>query len=702
MLGQNNVRSRNRKRSENARQRTYSKKYLETIKLQMKKSLKLESNDRLLSMISNKLMMNTDRSNKSISENVSEQKIINSNNSNNTNTNKTDNKTLSSKEKENNSSKENASSKKATAISNPFESCNLKMSTDVKYIFNGKPIKKREEELYLDHQYNTIEFFIKSIADKNKKFKQLHENIESNISSSNLGFFNNTKTSSKSEEKNTKINLQNILESDVRIIKRGHPCIILSDKINIENSENKLDLLIKIMEDYREIIMERIFSKNFQDRIILSIFVSLSQTSFKLYNCVENIKKFNNLRKYICGLSDNIKYNLFNNPNFTMTSINQKFIDIFEIKEENQKENSSNNDQDKKSYSSKKIGDRDNSSLNFSSNNKNCSSTSNCNNKNNSKDKYKYFCDDEDEEIIYENFEDFNEDNGDDKDYIFSNNLFEMEQGKDNNYFANNINYKRHASNNADILNSPKMEKTKLRRNAAHKIAFDKSNNRNSTSYYNNLNTTVNEKQKEYDFQIINVNDKNCIEDIDNGSDDSMDSDEEIYEIHENHKFDIPKLVFFEDHVKDKEKRKINKNNHLEIWADSEYVKDKVRIKELSNIGFANIINIINKDSKLLPNHELNLNPFEIKNFIKQKEKKQMEKNIVNKLVNIDIIKNNNDENKDNKNKVDNKIPKNNNESFWSNLDSKSNSFFNDEENNKNKNNILNDDDDEEEEDDED
>ena len=52
------------------------------------------------------------------------------------------------------------------------------------------------------------------------------------------------------------------------------------------------------------------------------------------------------------------------------------------------------------------------------------------------------------------------------------------------------------------------------------------------------------------------------------------------------------------------------------------------------------------------------------------------------------------------KNKVDNKIPKNNNESFWSNLDSKSNSFFNDEENNKNKIRILNDDDDEEEEED--
>ena len=32
-------------------------------------------------------------------------------------------------------------------------------------------------------------------------------------------------------------------------------------------------------------------------------------------------------------------------------------------------------------------------------------------------------------------------------------------------------------------------------------------------------------------------------------------SEEAIYEIHENHKYEIPKLVFFEDHVKDKDKR---------------------------------------------------------------------------------------------------------------------------------------------------
>ena len=94
-------------------------------------------------------------------------------------------------------------------------------------------------------------------------FANNNENIEANISSSNLGFFNYTKKSTKSEEKNTKMNLQNLMESDVRVIKRNYPGIILSNKINIENNENKLDLLIKILEDYREIIMERIFCKNF-------------------------------------------------------------------------------------------------------------------------------------------------------------------------------------------------------------------------------------------------------------------------------------------------------------------------------------------------------------------------------------------------------------------------------------------------------
>lgn len=122
------------------------------------------------------------------------------------------------------------------------------------------------------------------------------------------------------------------MESDPQGTKINSPCLILSDKINDNDEENKLNSLIKIMEDYKDIILERILCKNFQDRLILNIFISLSQTSFKLFNSMENSRKMNNFRKYIYSLSNRVQYNLLNNPNFSLTSINQKFIDILEIK----------------------------------------------------------------------------------------------------------------------------------------------------------------------------------------------------------------------------------------------------------------------------------------------------------------------------------------------------------------------------------
>ena len=70
---------------------------------------------------------------------------------------------------------------------------NKGFGNDVNVIFNGKPIKKSEEELYLEHEYNTIELFIKSVI-KNKALKQMHESKENNYSSSNLGFMSSAKT----------------------------------------------------------------------------------------------------------------------------------------------------------------------------------------------------------------------------------------------------------------------------------------------------------------------------------------------------------------------------------------------------------------------------------------------------------------------------------------------------------------------------
>jgi hypothetical protein len=267
-----------------------------------------------------------------------------------------------------------------------------------------------------------------------------------------------------------------------------------------------------------------------------------------------------------------------------------------------------------------------------------------------------------------------------------------MDNEKENKNINNNDNhplFNKHISNDEDNEILTKLSKNKFRRNATHKI-FEKGTNKNISNYANNLTMTLNIKQNNYDFQITDINDKNNTEGKDNDTDNSIDSEEGIYELHESHKYDIPKLLFYEDHIRDKDKRKFNKNTHVEIRADPEILKDKKRLKELNDMGYSNIITIINKDPKLLPNHELNLTPFEINEFIKEREKKQLQQIILNNPKMKDKV----DEKKHHKNN-DNEQ----NNSFFSNL-SKSDSYFNEEEFGKNK--ILNFADEDEEENDED
>ena len=669
-------RSRNRKRSQyEQRKNSYSSKFYDLDVKDKKSNARMKSNDKLITIRAENIFKNINNSNTNLQNEKQQKTQENQGTITKKNTNIKEKK-VNQKNKENNPSNDKIMSK-SLKRNNPFDVSlpNRMSGHEINLIFNGKPVKKSEEEILLDEQYNTIEYFLKSITDKNKVFKQIHENKEINYSSSNLGFMNSTKAMSvKSEEKNTKINLQNIMENDRRIMKRDCPCIILSDKINIENNENKLDFLIKIMEEYKDIIMEKAFCKNFQDRIILSIYISLSQISLKLYNCTENNKKFNNIRKFISYLSNNIKYDLFNNPNFTLSSINQKFIEIIDIK--NQKNQNNELSERKKD---------DNSSLNFStkSNYKNSSS--------NNKEKYRWYYDDEDEEIIYENFEDFNEFTSNDKDYAFGNTnmVLEVDHQKDSNpalnYNVNNINFHRNISNDEDNRVISKISRNKIRRNATHRIAFEKKeNNKNYNILNHNTTGPMHLKQKEYNFQIIDINGNDNLED----SDESIDSEEGCFEIHENHKYDLPKLLFFEDHVKDKDKRKINKNTHVEIKPDSNFVKIKTRIKELNDIGFNNIITIINKDPNVLPSHELNLNPFEISDFIQEREKR-----IIEQQNNINIENTKKKEEKKKKNEEENKNDSKN-ESFFS----KSGSFFHDDEFSKNK--ILNFGNDEDEDDD--
>ena len=389
-----------------------------------------------------------------------------------------------------------------------------------------------------------------------------------------------------------------------------------------------------------------------------------------------------------CGLTDNIKYNLFNNPNFTLSSINQKFIEIIDIK--NQGNNNPINSSEDKSKSKSDTSDdakndtkkseentvekNNDSSLNFSSkSNNNISSTNSGENREN----YKSFFDDEDEEIILENFEDFKEN---EKDYLYPvNNIFFDSDNiaKDNNNIHlnnnlenSNVNVRKRTSANATNEFGSKIPKNKLRRNAAHKIAFEKGN-KNSNILYHNVTNTNNVKSKEYDFQVIDVNGNEHI----NDSDDSIDSEEGVTEVHENHKYDMPKLLFYEDHVRDKDKRKINKINHVEIKPDPHFMKEKERIKELNEIGYKNIVTIINKEPKFLPNYDDDLNPFRIADYIQEKEKKALRQQTKFKLTTSKKLPDLKNAKKDEKKS---KEIEDLNNSFLTHFYSKSNSFLQD------------------------
>jgi hypothetical protein len=703
-------RTKTRKKSEMNRNSFSSKFNIITDNKDSLSNSKLQSNKKLLSIFGqNLLKKNASNSNNNMPQisNIVESNIIiassqsskpNINSNTSININITENKTITNKPKENNSLKEKMSQKNKKQ-NNPFvpvEVSKWQQTNELITFMNGKEVKKTEEEIFLDQQYNTYDQYLKYFI-KSKTLNQTHDNKD-NVSSSNIGFSAAKSMSSKSDDKNMKMNLQNIMEydrNDRKFKKMNYPCIILSDKINIENNENKLDLLMKTMEDYKDIIMEKAYCKNFQDRIILSIYISLSQISFKLYNCVENNKKLNHLRKYICGLTNNIKYNLFNNPNFTLSSINQKFIEIIDIKNQGNN-NPINNSEDKSKSKSKsdtsddaKSGTKkseentaeknNDSSLNFSSKSNNNYSSTNTgeNNNNNARENYKSFFDDEDEEIIFENFEDFKES---EKDYLYpvNNILFDSDNNaKDNNNIHlnnnlenNNVNVRKRTSANATNEFGSKIPKNKLRRNAAHKIAFEKGNKNNNILNHNITNTN-NVKRKEYDFQVIDVNGNEHI----NYSDDSIDSEEGCTEVHENHKYDMPKLLFYEDHVRDKDKRKINKINHVEIKPDPHFMKEKARIQELNEIGYKNIITIINKDPKFLPNYDDDLNPFRIAEYIQDKEKKALRQQNKFNLTSSKKLPNLKNAKKDEKKS---KEIQDLNNSFLTHFYSKSNSFLQD------------------------
>ena len=516
----------------------------------------------------------------------------------------------SSNSKDVNSSLEKMSSKNVIKNKLMFDSFQGGIK-DIKVVWKNKAQDKDKEEEKdpLDKQYENIENFLMHLTEKCK----VSENFEVNYSSSTLGFTGSKKSFSKSDDKNTKINLKNIIHNNKNENKKIAPCVILSDIYHVEQKENKLDILVQTMDEYKDIIIEKMLCKNFKDRLLLNIFICLSQLSFKLYNCVENKTKYENIRKYISSVTDEIKYNLINNPNFTLNLINQKFIDIDNI----DKNLLINNDFE--------INDNDNNPININSSmnfvtktnkNMNTSTSSKSEDINKNKENFTNFFN---EDIIYENFEEFNIDNKNDKDiYVNSNLLYEMDKMETKSNVNNNAPEKNPMLNKQNIMDNnafpQRSQRSKIRRNATNRLILKQ----RPTRLYTNTNQLPHfVNSNNYDFHIININGDDDIED---SSDDSIYSDEECVEVTEAYKFEKQKLLFFDDYVKDKDKRRLTKIDSIEIKPDARFVKNKARITELNEISYKNIIDIIHDDPSILPNHQLNMNPRDIAEFIRQKE----------------------------------------------------------------------------------
>ena len=518
----------------------------------------------------------------------------------------------SSNSKDVNSSLEKMSSKNVIKNKLMFDSFQGGIK-DIKVVWKNKTQDKDKEEEKdpLDKQYENIENFLMHLTEKCK----VSENFEVNYSSSTLGFTGSKKSFSKSDDKNTKINLKNIIHNNKNENKKIAPCVILSDIYHVEQKENKLDILVQTMDEYKDIIIEKMLCKNFKDRLLLNIFICLSQLSFKLYNCVENKTKYENIRKYISSVTDEIKYNLINNPNFTLNLINQKFIDIDNI----DKNLLINNDFEIKDNDNDNNPININSSMNFvtkTNKNMNSSTSSKSEDINKNKENFTNFFN---EDIIYENFEEFNIDNKNDKDiYVNSNLFYEMDKMETKSNVNNNAPEKNPMLNKQNIMDNnafpQRSQRSKIRRNATNRLILKQ----RPTRLYTNTNQLPHfVNSNNYDFHIININGDDDIED---SSDDSIYSDEECVEVTEAYKFEKQKLLFFDDYVKDKDKRRLTKIDSIEIKPDARFVKNKARITELNEISYKNIIDIIHDDPSILPNHQLNMNPRDIAEFIRQKE----------------------------------------------------------------------------------
>ena len=438
--------------------------------------------------------------------------------------------------------------------SDNFDIDNIKEKKDNK--------EDKETELEINEQLQKLNLFIydaiNNMVDKNGRNFEDEKKMKALLNIKLSSEFINKINSLKSDEKNNgKINFEQFIESGF-LQKEG---IMLSDKIEVEEKPNKIDILMKLLEDYRDRVLESCLCKNFQDRIILNIYISLSQKSFKLYNEIDNNKEIY-LRKYLCNLANNIKFNSAKNPNRTLYSINQKLIDVYDKK------------------------------LNIK----------------NEKNEYGNF-DDEDEDYIYEKLDEFdfseednisNKNEKEDEEEYFNIDKMSINYGLDysNETFENDdFSYIRDIDIEDKIKRSSTMEKNKN---------DDKNNSNNNPNIKKKLN-----------FQIIDFNTINLSQNKNNDN-------EDVYEIDLN-SGGKSTLVFKEDFDKTNELRE--KKYHFNIHPDENTNKKNRLIQELSFIAYNNIINIITKNSKLLPKYEFHLEPGEIMKYIEEKEKQFMEIN---------------------------------------------------------------------------
>ena len=439
-------------------------------------------------------------------------------------------------------------------------------SIDTENIKEKKDIKEnKEKELEINEQLQRLNLFIydaiNNMVDKNGRSFDDDKKMKSFLNIKLVNGFINKVNSLKSDDKNNgKINFEQFIESGF-LQNEG---IILCDKIEVEKKPNKIDILMKLMEDYRDRVLESCLCKNFQDRIILNIYISLSQKSFKLYNEIDNNKEIY-LRRYLCNLANNIKFNSPENPNRTLYSINQKLIDVYDKKAniKNERNEYRNFDDEDEDYIYEKLDEFDSSE------------EENISNKNEKEDEEEYF-----------NIDRMNINYG----LEYSNETFENDD----------FSYIRDVDIEDKIKRSSTMEKNK------------KNEDKNSS----NINQNV---KKKLNFQIIDFNSINLSQKKNKNND-----NEDVYEIDLN-SGGKSTLVFKEEFDKSNELRE--KKYHFNIQPDENTNKKNRAIQELSFIAYNNIINIITKNSKFLPKYEFHLEPGEIMKYIEEKEKQYMEIN---------------------------------------------------------------------------